>query len=541
MVADDTDSLGAAQLGGLSWWTWDETPGASTRPSEIKEYRGVEDALRGLGASLDDLRPDVIFAFSQGASLAGLFFALASPARAAEDAVSDELTARVALPTSQHVPRVAILVGGFLPNDPRWAGVVEARGVGAGVRVLHVTGEGDIFVTPDRTERFAALFADGQVHRHPGGHMVPTGTGAFKRALVDFLDAVPSPSLPPAPPAAPPAWRPDDGNNAVVERALGYPYPRPGGSFVMVEGETWAIAQADAGAAWGGADGASVDLSTLLVLPPGATAPLLLSDALRDRGFAATASTLTVPRRAVLGIGSNASPQQLRRKYPPRSEGGWGDAKAHDIKPTIIPVLEASLEGWDSVFSPLLAGYGSLTATLAPSPGARLRCAVTLLDEVQLNHMHSTEGGYFLVELEGRIALAPPFDPDTGACAFDRATDRLDKVLCYVQKDGPLLLPRSEGAPAPVALAEMECEGRTLTALTQAKAQEAARATLGGAVDSCDLRAWIIENVGDGDVRRGRWEALARCAAGAAAPGLTPLASIDGTARPTGGASLTQL
>lgn len=39
-----------------------------------------------------------------------------------------------------------------------------------------------------RTEPLLRCFASAKVYRHPGGHMVPTATGDFKAALLEFLD-----------------------------------------------------------------------------------------------------------------------------------------------------------------------------------------------------------------------------------------------------------------------------------------------------------------------------------------------------------------
>ena len=51
----------------------------------------------------------------------------------------------------------------------------------------------------------------------------------------------------------------------------------------------------------------------------------------------------------VLAIGSNAAPQQLARKFPAeRFPGG-----------VLIPVVRAVLQGFDVVYAPLLASYGS--------------------------------------------------------------------------------------------------------------------------------------------------------------------------------------
>ena len=56
----------------------------------------------------------------------------------------------------------------------------------------------------------------------------------------------------------------------------------------------------------------------------------------------------------VLGIGSNGSPEQLRRKFPPM-----------DYSDVIIPTVRCALKDFDVVYAPLISSYGSVTG-LAP-------------------------------------------------------------------------------------------------------------------------------------------------------------------------------
>jgi len=80
---------------------------------------------------------------------------------------------------------------------------------------------------------------------------------------------------------------------------------------------------------------------------------------------------VTAGRTPVLAFGSNAAPEQLRRKF-----GATPD--------TVIPVIRADLADFDVVYSAHLTAYGAVPATLAPSPGARLQTWVTWLDDAQL-------------------------------------------------------------------------------------------------------------------------------------------------------------
>lgn len=79
----------------------------------------------------------------------------------------------------------------------------------------------------------------------------------------------------------------------------------------------------------------------------------------------------------VLAYGSNASPDQLRRKLP-------------DIKEPVA-VLEATLKDVDVIFSAHFSKYGALPATLANSPGTTLYTHVVMLKKEQLQLIHKTE------------------------------------------------------------------------------------------------------------------------------------------------------
>ena len=84
-------------------------------------------------------------------------------------------------------------------------------------------------------------------------------------------------------------------------------------------------------------------------------------------------------RTPVLAIGSNRAPVQLARKFSPPHH--------HEN----VPVTMGWMAHHDVVYSAHITGYGALPATLAPSPGTRVRMAVTWLTHDQLSHMHVTE------------------------------------------------------------------------------------------------------------------------------------------------------
>lgn len=170
-AADAADSAGSAAEG-RTWWEWEDLePG--TRSSCAARYTGWAASQAALEAALAAHAPvDGLLGFSQGATAAALF-----------------LAHREALKDSSSV--FAVLIGGFLPRDGSYASAIRGA---APLRVasLHVTGEKDALVPPERSAELWEAFDPGRRHvsRHPGAHMVPTCSGGVKADFVEFLDGV---------------------------------------------------------------------------------------------------------------------------------------------------------------------------------------------------------------------------------------------------------------------------------------------------------------------------------------------------------------
>jgi hypothetical protein len=133
----------------------------------------------------------------------------------------------------------------------------------------------------------------------------------------------------------------DDDFDAIVERALAYPFAQPDGSYVL--------------------DGRE-------------------PRELRDGDVAAG------ERHVVLAYGSNASARALLRKF------------AGDLQ---LPVLEGTIEDFEVVYSSHLSAYGSVPVTLHQAPGARIQTFVTLVDDQQLVRLAETEFNYAVRRLDG--------------------------------------------------------------------------------------------------------------------------------------------
>ena len=191
---------------------------------------------------------------------------------------------------------------------------------------------------------------------------------------------------------------------------------------------------------------------------------------LDDHGFDRTGRT------PVLAAGSNQSNEQLARKYsvlPGHVE---------------IPIQRGLLDGFDSVYAAHLAGYGSVPSTFCPSPGTRVTTYVLWLDDAQLNRMHETERNYTYDRLDGiRVEI-------------DGAGEIMDTAFAYTAVVGCLSV---DGAP--VALAEIEAEGRVLRAMSQPEMLDHVRGRLD---PDAQLDGFILAHIEDEALRRERTRAL---------------------------------
>ncbi len=246
-------------------------------------------------------------------------------------------------------------------------------------------------------------------------------------------------------------------DTALVETAKRYPFPRPGYSFLYVDGEAWRLnSLGDA------LEDAEVDVDGQIVR---------VGTLLRQRGI--TAPTPLSQRTPVLAYGANAAPERLRRKFAP-------------VGPAVFPVLEARLHGFDIVHAAHISSYGAVPATLAASPGTACHIAVTCLDTRALARMHETEfrrHTYLFGQLRN-IRLEPDLLPP------------METVSTYVGGYGYIA---PEGAP--LALAAIRAEGRRFRTCSQTEALQAIQAMLGvpGPLDD-----FIREAVDDEAVRQER-------------------------------------
>ena len=185
-------------------------------------------------------------------------------------------------------------------------------------------------------------------------------------------------------------------------------------------------------------------------------------------------------RTAVMAYGSNRSPEVLARKF------------AHEPD-AVLPTLIARVKDFDVAYAAMVSTLGPVPATLAPCPGATCEAAVQFLTADQLERMHQSERvdvSYGFAELPSEVVEVEGIGPCR--CWF------------YFCLSGIL---RLEGAP--IALAEIACEGRQWRAAPQREMQALVRRRLGSTAAAHDF---LLEHIQDEAVRRDR---IARLSAGA--------------------------
>ena len=188
-------------------------------------------------------------------------------------------------------------------------------------------------------------------------------------------------------------------------------------------------------------------------------------------------------RIPLLAYGSNAAPEALRRKLAGAAEP--------------VPAIRALLHDFDVVYSAHVSAYGAVPATLWRSAGAELPVFVIHLTDAQLSAIAATEPNYERERLEGVV------------CTLEDGTPAGD-LTAYVSRHGPLLRRGS-----PVAVAEVETRGRTLSAMGQRAAIDAVRRAV---CPGSDLESFIVEAATYPELPP-RWTAALRSNGGEAAEG----------------------
>ncbi len=129
---------------------------------------GFEESVQMVKKAVEEVKPDGVLAFSQGAALLVLLCAM-----------QQELSWE----TRFHF---AIFVAAFRSRSSRHSDWYEKCNVMT-IPTLHVIGDTDKVIERELSEDVLSLFEDPVVLRHPGGHFVPA-TGKQKDTYLTFLE-----------------------------------------------------------------------------------------------------------------------------------------------------------------------------------------------------------------------------------------------------------------------------------------------------------------------------------------------------------------
>jgi hypothetical protein len=180
----------------------------------------------------------------------------------------------------------------------------------------------------------------------------------------------------------------------------------------------------------------------------------------------------------VIACGSNAAPEQLRRKYTHLS----------NYK---IPVTAATLDDFLCGYSPHFSGYGAIPATFIHWPNAKINCHITWLTEEQLAHMNKTEA----VGINYRISYLTGLNLNCGLSGHHT------EILAYVGMRGYL-----SHAGQPIAISDLTpTDIPNIHRWDQRTVQNHVASLL--SPDS-SLEDFTLQNINDADVKKDRIQAM---------------------------------
>ena len=231
------------------------------------------------------------------------------------------------------------------------------------------------------------------------------------------------------------AWGRREYRPELFERALAYPWARPGVSYLLHDS----------------------DFELLRDLDP----------AKRE----SIAKDFTQDRHPILSIGGNAAPEWLTTKF----------AHFPDQEDRSALVLTGDLHGLDIGPAAELTPLGYMPANLFASPGTAVRAAVIWATAPQVTQLTWSEVSCSL----GRL--------DEARFVVDETDLQVDEVFAYINRFGTFCV---DGAP--VALAAIPATGRTAKALTQEELLDVvARLLIGADARAEDLVRAIFDDRAD--------------------------------------------
>ncbi|MGK2956597.1 MAG: hypothetical protein ACSLFI_13135 [Solirubrobacterales bacterium] len=191
---------------------------------------------------------------------------------------------------------------------------------------------------------------------------------------------------------------------AFLERALGYPWERPAGSYLLRNDEVEVLADLDP------------DERESVV------------------------SAFTADRHPILAFGGNGSPSYLTAKF--------GHFPAEDDRDALV--LTGYLSDHDVGAAASITPMGNMAGTLFFSPGTAVRASMVWCTTAQITQLTWSEVPYHL----GRL--------DEASFEMDEADVEVDQVFAYISRFGAFCV---DGEP--IALAAVPAKNRTNRAFVQ--------------------------------------------------------------------------
>jgi hypothetical protein len=173
--------------GHRAWWFARDSnftnPNSFVNP-ETGGYYGLEESIQYLGELIAEKGPvHAIWGFSQGACIAGMLVAMASDPDQGRDPLGLRKLLSVGEKDVLGTVKAGVFFGGFKARFEQYAPLYDG---GVKLPTLHVMGENDVLVTPERSEKLVSLCDGAEVLRHQNGHNLPREAAEVER-IAEFL------------------------------------------------------------------------------------------------------------------------------------------------------------------------------------------------------------------------------------------------------------------------------------------------------------------------------------------------------------------
>ncbi|KAI8062185.1 serine hydrolase FSH [Gongronella butleri] len=163
------DPTAPEDLKPFGWWL----------PSDGDEFDGLKESMAMLKKVMIEQGPfDGVFGFSQGAALASMLTAMLDDRTLAPEFIDNDFV---------HPRfRFSLVSASFIPESKSLACRLFLRDAKITTPSLHMIGEKDSLIVPERMEKLAAAFDKPTFLHHAGGHVVPSNAPA-RNAILEFV------------------------------------------------------------------------------------------------------------------------------------------------------------------------------------------------------------------------------------------------------------------------------------------------------------------------------------------------------------------